>query len=124
MTDETDMTVSVTRGEMHQAFETWTKVIIDGLTATMAAMIAASEQRIKTEITTLLSAEIGRATRASNEELELRLRPMWMAAVGVSYEQSRQELRAIDDQYKSLPQRVERLEDAVFKPKPKRRAKG
>jgi hypothetical protein len=44
--------------------------------------------------------------------------------VGVSREESKAELRGIDDQYKSLPARVERLEDVVFKPKPKRRAKG
>ncbi|HTL37431.1 MAG TPA: hypothetical protein VL326_30060 [Kofleriaceae bacterium] len=71
-----------------------------------------------------LFAEIGRATKASAEELEQRLQPMWLAAVGVSREESKAELRGIDDQYKSLPARVERLEDAVFKPKPKRRAKG
>jgi DNA topoisomerase VI subunit B len=111
MTDGPDMTAPVTRGEMNQALEAWARVLMDHARATaekmaekvaekfvekmaekmaeMAAMIAASEQR--------LMAEIGRATKASAEELELRLQPMWMAAVGVGREQSAQELRAIDD---------------------------
>jgi hypothetical protein len=41
-------------------------------------------------------------------------------ALGISAEATRGELRIIDDQYKDLPGRVARLEDAVFKPAPRR----
>jgi hypothetical protein len=116
MTDEQDMTVPVTRGEMHQAFETWAKTIVDTLIDTLTTMIAATEQR--------LMIEIGRATTASAEQLRAEFRADNAQLIKSAEETSRAELRAFDDKYKSLPPRVERLEDAVFKPKPKRRAKG
>lgn len=150
MSNESEMNVPVTRGEMHQAFETWAKVIVDGLTASLTtvvtAKIAESEQRLMSEIGRATAAsekrlmgeigrateaseqrlmiEIGRATAASAEKLKLEWRDEIAQFVKVVTDTNRTEIRVVDDRYGSLPERVERLEDAVFKPKPKRRAKG
>jgi hypothetical protein len=135
MSTESDMTVPVTRGEMHQALETWGHALMDhaqkvaekmaeslttslttSLTAHVASMIEASERR--------LVAEIGRATAASAEQLRLQWRAEIAQFVKVVTDTNRTEIKILDDQYSSLPARVDRLEDTVFKPKPKRRAKG
>lgn len=116
MPDEPDMDAPVTRRELHRSLETWAGAIIENLTATltakMQAMFDASERR--------LYAEIARATSASAEALRAEI----AAAATVTVETVRADIRAIDDQYKTLPARVDRLEGEVFKPKPKRRARG
>ena len=120
MTDEPDMTVPVTRGEMHQALETWARVIIDTINSTLIAAL----ERTKVELRAEMRAEIGQATSASAEQLRTELRADIASAVGGMADQVRTEIRVMLEPYKKLPERVEKLEDAVFKPKPKRRAKG
>jgi hypothetical protein len=96
MAEPRDMDAPVTRREMHEALETWAAVIIDTLTRSFTAAMAAMEAR--------LAGEVGRATRSSEDELTTRV-------------------RVVDDQYKDLPARVTKLEATVFAPpKRKRRA--
>ena len=51
--------------------------------------------------------EVGRQIRASNQELRIELR----AEIIGSEERIRGEIRALDDQYRDLPERVARLEE-------------
>jgi hypothetical protein len=123
MTDEPDMTVPVTRGEMHQALETWANVLLDHMAAVQAGLrgeIAATAEHIITQ----LRAEIGQGIAASAEHIITQVRADNAQLMKSVQDKATTEIRAIDDQYKTLPDRVEKLEDAVFKPKPKRRAKG
>jgi hypothetical protein len=119
------MDAPVTRREMHQALELWAGAIIEKVTASvtekvtasvtenvvakmtekMAAMVAASERRLTAAMVAMeerLMAELGRATRASAEELTSRI-------------------TVVDEQYRDLPARVSRLEAKVFAPAKRKR---
>jgi hypothetical protein len=73
----------------------------------MTAMIVATEQRLTAAMIAMesrLMGELGRATRASEEELTTRI-------------------RVVDEQYTDLPRRVTRLEAKVFAPAKRRISK-
>ena len=97
MANEPDMTAPITRGEMHEALETWAGAIISRFTVAIAEAIEASERRILSEV--------GRHIRASNEEL-------------------RAHMSALLEPHVDIPPRVAKLEAVVYAPKPKRKAKG
>jgi hypothetical protein len=100
MSEPLDMDAPVTRREMHEALETWAAVIIDKLTTSLTTSLTAKMTAMEERLMTAL----GRATRASEEELTTRV-------------------RVVDDQYRDLPARVTRLEAKVFaSPKRKRRS--
>lgn len=97
MSDRPDMDAPVTRREMHDALDRWATVIIE--------MVVASERRLTAAMRSMedrLVVELGRATRASEEELTSRL-------------------AVVDEQYKDLPTRVTKLEAKVFATKRGRR---
>ena len=56
-----------------------------------------------------LNEDVGRQMRASHEQLRVELRQ----DIAASEERLRTEFRGLDDQYRDLPERVERLEDHV-----------
>jgi hypothetical protein len=143
----------MTRAEVHKAFEMWAKDLVKRVDEANAALkteltaeierawralladLRAELEQAKAEIVDKLGAatniselrlmfEIARATSASAEQLKTELRADLAQHVKVAVDTNRTELKIVDDQYKTLPDRVEKLEDAVFKPKPKRRAKG
>jgi hypothetical protein len=153
MTDEPDMTAPMTRGEVYEAFETWVKDLItrvDEANAALRTELTAEIARVwkalradlmveleqaRTEVVAKLGTamnitelrlmfEISRATSASAEQLKTELSADLAQHVEVVIDTNRSELRIVDDQYRTLPVRVEKLEDVVFKPKRKRRAKG
>jgi hypothetical protein len=132
MSETVDMDAPVTRREMHQALELWAGAIIEKVTASvtenvtasvtekvtekltamvaaserrLTAMVAASERRLSAAMVAMeerLMTELGRATRASAEELASRI-------------------TVVDEQYRDLPTRVSRLEAKVFAPAKRKR---
>jgi hypothetical protein len=125
------MDAPVTRREIIDALDNWAGAIIERVTTTLTTTLtttfttamAAMEARLGLRITAMgeamiamegglrgemramegrLMHELGRATRGSEEELTTRI-------------------KVVDEQYKDLPPRVQRLEAKVFAP-PKRRA--
>jgi exonuclease VII large subunit len=107
---------------------------IDGLEARMGQRFREQDARIDARITkqfeVLTDALLDRIDRRMEERFAAMDRRMderfaamsqdFARALGISAEATRGELRIIDDQYKDLPGRVARLEDAVFKPAPRR----
>jgi hypothetical protein len=115
MSEPIDMDAPVTRREMHHALETWTAVIIDNLIQRMTAMIEASESR-------LIQAMERFATKFELQALEVRLIAEVARHTSASTEELTSRLRVVDDQYRALPPRVDKLEAKVFAaPKRKRR---
>jgi hypothetical protein len=113
MSESNDMEAAVTRRDMQNAFELWSKALMDK----MEAIVTTSERRMLSAMSLLevrvtsamhdlearLLSELARATRASEEELTSRV-------------------SVFDDKYRDLPDRVARLEAKVFSaPKRKRR---
>jgi hypothetical protein len=101
--NENDMTAPVTRGELKQELaELKAELKVDLDQALVDVVRKPDLDRALDAWGTRLSVELAQHVNAMTESL-------------------RAEFRGIDDQYKDLPARVSKLENAVFTPKPARR---
>ena len=102
MPNNADMDAPVTRRELREEFAKFDERFDQKLDQKLAQFKSEIIAEFKRDIIAELSAELARHVAASAE-------------------QSRSEMRAVDDQYKTLktlPPRVEKLEERVFAPPP------
>ncbi len=106
-----------TRGDLRRFEERFEAKLDAKLDAKLGALEAKLDAKLEAKLdVTRFTSEIA--------QLERRLSAEFARHAGAMMEASRAEMRAMLDPYGELPARVERLEAAVFAPKPRKRRTG
>lgn len=115
MPESPDMDAPVTRRDLHEALEIWAGAIISRIEAVLDEKL---EKKLEEKLQRYATKEDLKqfATKEDLLALEQRLMTELRQHTKASEIELASRLVAIDEQYKDLPARVTRLEEAVFAP--------
>lgn len=124
MANQPDMSAPITRGELHEALETWAGAIIAKLTADLTAKFTVAITEAIEANNVKLTAKFTEAIAASEQRMIHRMDVEIARHTKTSADDVVSRIAALFDPFRDLPARVSRLEAVVFAPKPKRKARG